>query len=88
MITESPMLLEHPTTALPSLSLQHPLVTTRLNLNDQRRVLNFLTERALHNAVMAGLIYDNGIESKFNRGTFYGCQDALHSLCPFEIRLA
>ena len=80
MITESPMLLEHPTTALPSLSLQHPLVTTRLNLNDQRRVLNFLTERALHNAVMAGLIYDNGIESKFNRGTFYGCQDATGKL--------
>ena len=79
-MTESPMLFEHPTTALSSLSQQHPLITTRLTMNDQRRVLQFLAQRALHNAVMTGLIHDNGIESQFNRGTFYGCQDATGEL--------
>ena len=74
MIAESPRLIEQ-TTALSSLSM-HPLITTRLTAKDETQVLHFLAERALHNAVMAGLIMDNGLESKFNRGAFYGCRDA------------
>jgi predicted GNAT family acetyltransferase len=61
--------------ALSSLSM-HPLITTRLNAKDEPQVQQFLGQRALHNAVMAGLVMDNGIESEFNRGTFYGCRDA------------
>jgi len=74
MIAESPRLIEQ-TTALSSLSM-HPLITTRLTAKDETQVLHFLAERALHNAVMAGLIMDNGLESQFNRGSFYGCRDA------------
>ena len=74
MIGESPMRSEQ-TAALSSLSM-HPLVTTRLTAKDETQVLQFLSERALHNAVMMGLIMDHGLESKFNRGTFYGCCDA------------
>jgi predicted GNAT family acetyltransferase len=74
MIAESPMLLEQ-TTALSSLSM-HPLITTRLTVKDEPQVQQFLAQRALHNVVMAGMMMDNGLESEFNRGTFYGCRDA------------
>lgn len=74
MIAESPMLLEQ-TTALSSLSM-HPLITTRLTVKDEPQVQHFLAQRALHNVVMAGLVMDNGLDSEFNRGTFYGCRDA------------
>ena len=74
MIAESQMLIK-PRTALSALSL-HPLITMRLTAKDEVQVQQFLTERALHNAVMTGLIMDNGLDSKFNRGTFYGCRDA------------
>ena len=74
MIGESRMLLDQKA-ALSSLSM-HPLITTRLTAKDEPQVQQFLAERALHNAVMMGLIMDNGLESNFNRGTFYGCRDA------------
>ena len=80
MITQSPKLIEHPTMAFSSLSKHQPLITARLTNDDKSAVLSFLAERPLHNVVMAGLIRDNGIESKFNRGTFYGCRDAGGSL--------
>jgi ribosomal protein S18 acetylase RimI-like enzyme len=38
-------------------------------------VLNFLSARPLHTFVMASWIKDNGVESSFNRGTFYGYRD-------------
>ena len=77
MITQTPtLIIEHPKLALSSLSTHDPLVTTRLTNEDASQTLAFLAERPLHNAVMAGLIRDNGIESDFNRGTFYGCHDA------------
>jgi predicted GNAT family acetyltransferase len=50
----------------------HPL-TER---HDEGEVLDFLAERPVHAIVMAGLIRDNGLESPFNRGTFYACRDA------------
>jgi uncharacterized protein len=55
----------------PSL-LVHPL-TER---HDEGEVLDFLAERPVHTVVMAGLIRDNGLESPFNRGTFYACRDS------------
>src|SRR5437868_11096640 len=54
----------------PSL-LVHPL-TER---HDEGEVLDFLAERPVHTVVMAGLVRDNGLESPFNRGTFYACRD-------------
>ena len=56
-------------TALP---LVHPL-TER---SDEVEILAFLMERPVHTVIMAGLIRDNGLESPFNRGTFYACRDA------------
>jgi ribosomal protein S18 acetylase RimI-like enzyme len=73
MITQTPTLSEYPNLALSSLSM--PLITKRLTNENAPEVLRFLAQRPLGNVVMAGLILDNGIESKFNRGTFYGCRN-------------
>ncbi len=80
MITESPTLIEHPITAISPLSMRPAVITTRLRNENETEVLDFLTERALHNAVMTGLVRDNGLENKFNRGTFYGCRDVAGAL--------
>lgn len=58
------------TLASDSLSL-HPLTG-----GQEPEVLGFLAKRPLHTVVMAGHIRDNGLESSFNRGKFYGCRDA------------
>lgn len=42
---------------------------------DRDAVLLFLDEKPPHGAAMASFIYDNGIESPLNRGTFYGYHD-------------
>jgi len=39
-------------------------------------VIAFLAERPLHTVVMRGMIRDNGLESEFNRGTFYGVRNS------------
>lgn len=44
--------------------------------DDDQEILAFLAERPLHTVVMSGYIRDNGLESAFNRGTFYACRDA------------
>jgi hypothetical protein len=64
MMTESPMVNDCPRTAVPSLPMNQGLVTKRLTQEDQQEVLKFLSERPLHTVVMAGLIRDNGMESK------------------------
>jgi predicted GNAT family acetyltransferase len=46
-----------------------------LEESEREEVLAFLAERPVHTVCMAGLIRDNGIESAFNRGTFYGCRN-------------
>ena len=38
-------------------------------------VMNFLAERPVHTFGLAGFIRNNGIDSPFNRGVFYGCRD-------------
>lgn len=75
MISEPPIVKDCLRVAVPSLSMNEPLVTTRLTNESQEEVLAFLGERPLHTVVMAGLIRDNGMESKFNRGIFYACRD-------------
>ncbi len=77
MITQTPTLFEHPNLALSSLSIPDPLRVTRLTNENASEVLSFLGERSLHNVVMTGKILDNGIESDFNRGIFYGCYNAV-----------
>ena len=52
--------------------LVHPLTEK----SDEIEILAFLSERPVQTVVMAGLIRDNGLESPFNRGTFYACRDS------------
>jgi uncharacterized protein len=47
----------------------------RLVNRQEAEVLSFLSQRSIHTVVMMSLILDNGIVSKLNRGTFYGCRD-------------
>ena len=51
--------------------LVHPLTES----HSEREVLAFLAERPVQTVVMSGLVRDNGLESPFNRGTFYACRD-------------
>lgn len=43
---------------------------------DPNEVLEFLEERPVHTAYLAGLLRDNGISSPLNRGTFFGYRNA------------
>src|SRR5438270_375787 len=52
--------------------LVHPLTES----HSEAEVLAFLAERPVQTVVMSGLVRDNGLESPFNRGTFYACRDA------------
>ena len=62
------------TVAADSLSFQ-PLTG-----REESEVLAFLAERPLHTVVMSGFIRDNGLESPYNRGTFYACRNARSEL--------
>jgi uncharacterized protein len=44
--------------------------------DDEAEVLAFLAGRPVHAVVMSSLIRDNGLESPFNRGTFYAARDS------------
>src|SRR5438270_2878687 len=52
------------------------LVDPLTESHSEREVLAFLAERPVQTVVMAGLIRDNGLESPFNRGSFYACRDS------------
>ena len=52
----------------------NPLTVNALGAGDEAEVLAFLARRPLHTVVMAGFIRDNGLESRLNRGRFYGCR--------------
>src|SRR2546423_547377 len=58
-----------------SLAAPGDISVARLTDEAQAEVLAFLSERPLHTVAMAGFIRDNGLESPFNRGTFYGCRN-------------
>jgi GNAT superfamily N-acetyltransferase len=47
-----------------------------LKIEDESETLRFLNVRPVHTIVMASFILDNGIESKLNRGKFYGYRNA------------
>ncbi|MGH9872463.1 MAG: hypothetical protein ACRD9S_08355 [Pyrinomonadaceae bacterium] len=51
------------------------VITSRLTDADEAEVLTFLAQRPIHTVAMVGLIYDNGLVSTLNRGTFYGCRN-------------
>ncbi|HEV7860150.1 MAG TPA: GNAT family N-acetyltransferase [Pyrinomonadaceae bacterium] len=55
-------------------------LTSRLASEEQLEVLEFLSAQPLHNVFLSSLILDNGLVSPLNRGTFYGCRDALGQL--------
>lgn len=48
--------------------------------DDESEVLAFLAERPAHTVVMSGYVRDNGLDSPFNRGSFYACRDLAGSL--------
>jgi predicted GNAT family acetyltransferase len=54
---------------------------TLLTDEDEAEVRAYLRGGAINTLVMAGLIADNGIESPFNRGTFYAARDVSGQLC-------
>jgi uncharacterized protein len=56
-------------------SLHESIEVRRLVNSEAAEVLQFLAQRPIHTVAMMSLINDNGIESPFNRGTFYGCRD-------------
>lgn len=51
-----------------------PLAYPLTERDSEREVLAFLAERPVHTVVMNGLVRDNGLDSPFNRGTFYACR--------------
>ena len=54
-------------------------VDSRIHPLDDRHkeeVLSFLSIRPLNTFIMSSWIRDNGLESSFNRGSFYGCRNA------------
>jgi predicted GNAT family acetyltransferase len=56
-------------------SEDNPLTIEPLSDADETEALEFLSARPIHTVFMAGFIRDNGINSPFNRGTFYACRD-------------
>lgn len=52
-------------------SMAVKLLTNR----ETSEVLKFLAVRPLHTVIMAGLIRDNGLVSRLNRGSFYACRN-------------
>ena len=51
-----------------------------LKESDRDAVLEFLNRRPVHTVAMTSFIYDNGIESPLNRGSFYGYHDRCGNL--------
>src|SRR4051794_34918046 len=49
--------------------------TCALTNSAQAEVVEFLSQRPLHNVILIGLIMDNGLVSPMNRGTLYGCRN-------------
>ena len=69
-----------PTMILQSTVAAKALSVQLLKKGKESEVLAFLAERPLHTFVMAGHIRDNGLESDFNRGTFYACRNNVGGL--------
>jgi len=50
------------------------LTVSELTEAETNEVISFLSERPEHTVCMLGMIRDNGLQSEFSRGTFYGCR--------------
>jgi predicted GNAT family acetyltransferase len=74
MTPQVPGITRIPTTTI-SPGVARALTIYELRDPDTPEVLRFLAERPLHTVTMSGFIRDNGMESPFNRGTFYGYRD-------------
>jgi GNAT superfamily N-acetyltransferase len=59
----------------PEQSFTDGLSVRALTSTDEAEVLDFLAARPIHTVFLSGFIRDNGIESGFNRGRFWGCRD-------------
>jgi predicted GNAT family acetyltransferase len=51
------------------------VIASKLTDEHQAEALAFLAERPLHTVALTGFIFDNGLVSPLNRGTFYGCRN-------------
>ncbi|MBC8028897.1 MAG: GNAT family N-acetyltransferase [Pyrinomonadaceae bacterium] len=64
----------YPSAALPRTGIE-------ILTNEERaETLDFLGRRGINAAFFAGIIYDNGLESSLNRGTFYGYRNSFGQL--------
>ena len=66
-------------TRLP-LPLDQSLRIHPLDDRHKEEVLSFLGIRPLNTFIMSSWIRDNGLDSSFNRGSFYGYRNAAHRL--------
>ena len=64
----------NPTAALPRVG------TETLTNAERAETLDFLGQRGINAAFFAGIVYDNGLESSLNRGTFYGYRNSFGQL--------
>jgi len=69
----SPAILKKPHQHVPAGQLR--VHVAELDASHQQEVLEFLSQRPIHTAVMVGFIHDNGLVGPLNRGTFYGCRN-------------
>lgn len=54
-----------------------PVAAAELLTNsDRSEALEYLARRGINAAFFAGIVYDNGLESSLNRGTFYGYRNS------------
>jgi predicted GNAT family acetyltransferase len=47
---------------------------------DRAETIDFFEQRGINTAFFAGIVHDNGLESSFNRGTFYGYRNSFGQL--------
>jgi len=69
------MLKVAPVSSVPPVALAGNHQVQPLDNEHKAEVLSFLAARPLHTFIETSCIYDNGLISSFNRGTFYGCRD-------------
>lgn len=68
-------IIRHESAALPG-DLEHSETRCQeLGRGEKGEVLEFLAQRPIHTVFMATLIHDNGLDSPYNRGSFYGCRN-------------
>src|SRR6185295_294388 len=58
-----------------AMPLTGPNSAVLLDEDSRTEVLKFLERRPIQTAMLTGLIRDNGLRNRFNRGDFYGCRN-------------